>query len=170
MSQRLSSPIAQLLKEHGQIRRRLRQLTKELEKTTASPSPVKAREVTDHLLELLDTELAGHAKKEEVALFPAFEAACSGYSELSRARWEHQDLDRETRRAIQELRRLARRVGGGDEESLEACLTEIRKVVDYLQRSLHQHFKTEEDCLFPEAERLLTPEQWQQVEVGMGGK
>ncbi len=161
------NPIDHLLEEHRLIMAQvadLRQAVADLTRRGEAAVP-EALPVLRRVGQMMETQLALHAKKEDDLLFPAVEAvigAEGGPTAVMRA--EHKDIHAQgelLRQTIHELadvehpeieagrERLKELAAtGGSAESLRASAEEIVRLLDL-------HFAKEEQILFPMALDLL---------------
>lgn len=159
--------IEHLLQDHRDIMAQVADLRKAVADLTvrgeaALPS---VRPVLVRIGQMMATQLAQHARKEDEALFPAIEAVIGAEGGPTQGmRLEHQEIHGQgevLRKTLYELnavehpkieaggaklRELA--VSGGSAETLKANAEEIIRLLD-------MHFDKEEQILFPMAEALL---------------
>ena len=168
-------PIERLLWEHQSIMRQvagLRQAVAALagHGEAALPETLPALRATARMIE---TELFGHARREDDALFPAMERVFGRAGTPTEAmREEHRAIHAEAERFRSTLRELHEvehpaivaggerlrdlAVSGGDAEALRAAGSQLVRLLD-------DHFRKEEEVLFPMARELLEPEDLEAV-------
>lgn len=161
------NPIEHLLQDHRTIMAQIAELRKAIVVLAdrGEAALPEVRPVLAGIGEMMATQLAHHAKKEDDALFPAMEAligAEGGPTQVMRV--EHKEIHRQgelLRQTLHELnevehprieaagaalRELA--AVGGNAETLRANAEEIIRLLD-------MHFGKEEQILFPMAEAML---------------
>ena len=163
-------PIEHLLQEHRDIRAQiadLRAATCDLAMRGAAALP-DALPVLRRIGQMMQTQLALHAKKEDEALFPAIEAVLgTDGSPTVVMRQEHDDIHARGAMMRQVLHQLSMMehpaieteaeklhllsVNGGSAATLRATAEEIIELLD-------AHFGKEEQMLFPMAENVLGAE------------
>ncbi|MBI3763548.1 MAG: hemerythrin domain-containing protein [Chloroflexi bacterium] len=169
-------PIQHLLDEHKAIMAQvadLRKAVRDLEARGDAALP-DSLPVLRRFGQLMETQLARHAKKEDEALFPALEALFGAEGTPTAVmRVEHAEIHRRGelfRRTLSELQtvehpaleakgealRSLTGVKGGGADALRATATEIIELIEW-------HFGKEEQILFPMAEQMLDPETLAQV-------
>jgi hemerythrin-like domain-containing protein len=160
------NPIAHLLQEHRDIMAQvadLRQTVADLNARGEAALPA-ARPVLARIGQMMATQLARHAQKEDEVLFPAIEAVIGAEGGPTQVmRLEHGQIHRQgelLRQTLHELNavehpkieaggaKLRELAAGGSAESLKANAEEIISLLDL-------HFGKEEQILFPLAESLL---------------
>ena len=171
--------IKQLLQEHVEIMAQvadLRAAARDLA-TRGDAALSDALPVLRRIGQMMETQLALHAKKEDEALFPAIEAALGvDDSPTTAMRLEHQDIHAQGERLRQTLRELsevqhpmlelsgARLCSLAANRGSAASLCATAEEIIYL---LDAHFSKEEQMLFPMAENLLDEETLNQIGARM---
>lgn len=122
--------------------------------------------VLQRIGEILETQLALHARKEEEALFPAMERVIGAEGPTAVMRMEHEDIHgqgrllRATLRELNEVEhprieasreRLRRSMAAGGNANV------FRELSEQILQLLDMHFYKEEQILFPMAQRMLAP-------------
>ncbi len=173
-------PIEHLLQEHRDIRVQiadLRAVTRDLAVRGAAALP-GALPVLRRFGQMMQTQLALHAKKEDEALFPAIEAVFGADgSPTFVMRQEHDDIHARGERMRQVLHQLSVMehpaietgtekpqlwsAASGSAATLCATAEEIIELLD-------AHFGKEEQMIFPMAENVLGEEMLAEVGQKMG--
>jgi iron-sulfur cluster repair protein YtfE (RIC family) len=168
-------PIQHLLDEHRDIMARvdeLRQAAAELAARGEAALPAVLPKL-DRVGQMMETQLALHAKKEDDALFPALEAVFgAGGGPTSVMRMEHRaihDQGELLRQTLYELNEVEHPQIEAGRERLKALVTSgasaasLRDNAEEILRLLDAHFGKEEQILFPMAQSLLDDETLRQV-------
>jgi iron-sulfur cluster repair protein YtfE (RIC family) len=159
--------IEHLLAEHREIMAQiadLRQATTDLAERGEAALPA-ALPVLRRTGELMATQLADHARKEDEGLFPALEAVfgVSGGPTVVMRR-EHRDIHgqgdllRQTLHELNEVEHPQIEAGGAQLRALAGAgssAAALRATAEEIIRLLDLHFGKEEQILFPMAEQLL---------------
>jgi iron-sulfur cluster repair protein YtfE (RIC family) len=123
-----------------------------------------ARPVLQGTARMIETELLAHARREDDALFPAIERALSEDVLTGQMRQEHRDIHAEadrfraTLRQLNEVEHPAIVAGGARLGELAAAggrADVLRETGAELIRLLDEHFRKEEEILFPLAREVL---------------
>jgi len=160
-------PIERLLFEHQGIMRQVADLRRAIgaltERGDAALSEV--RPVLQATVRMIEAELLGHARREDDALFPALERALGAPDALTdEMRREHRDIHaqadlfRGTLRELAEVQHPAIVAEGARLRELSAgspSAAQLRASGAEMIRLLDQHFRTEEEILFPMAREVL---------------
>jgi iron-sulfur cluster repair protein YtfE (RIC family) len=161
------NPIQHLLDEHQLIMAEivpLRRAVADLNLRGDAALPA-ALPVLRRIGQMMETQLAAHAQKEDEALFPALEAIFgAGPGPTQVMRWEHRaihgqgDVLRQTLRELNEIEH-PRIVAGGERlrhlTTTDANANTLRATATDIIHLLNSHFGKEEQILFPMAENLL---------------
>ena len=161
-------PITHLLDEHALIMNEmaaLRRAAAELagRGDTAVPDVLP---VLRRIGEILETQLAWHARKEEDALFPAMERVIGAEGPTAVMRMEHEEIHgqgRLLRATLRELNEVEHPRIEASRERLRLSMAEggsaevFREISEQILHLLDMHFHKEEQILFPMAQRLLEP-------------
>ena len=163
----MSDPIRHLLQEHTHIMEQIAELRAALRDLSARRDAAvpDALPVFRRIGQMMETQLATHARKEDDALFPAIESMLGADgSPTGVMRMEHTHIHAQgelLRNTLHELNQIEHpqieasgeqlrvlSVQGGDVAALRATAEEIITLLD-------AHFDKEEHILFPMAESLL---------------
>lgn len=160
-------PIGHLLDEHRAIMTEVADLRAAARDLAALGEPAlpAALPVLRRIGQLMETQLARHARKEDEVLFPAIEAVLGAAgSPTAVMRWEHNEIHAQgelLRRTLAELNSVehpAIEAGGAQLRSLAAAggsAKDLASTAEEIIRLLDTHFGKEEQVLFPMAARLL---------------
>jgi hemerythrin-like domain-containing protein len=166
-------PIERLLQEHVRIMRQVSDLRRAV-KTLGERGEGALTELRPALqgtVRMIETELLAHARREDDALFPAIERALDVAEMTGQMRQEHRDIHAEADRFRTTLRELnetehpaivasQERLGAlaatGGAESLRTTAAELIRLLD-------DHFRKEEEVLFPMARGVLEARELENV-------
>lgn len=166
-------PIDRLLQEHVLIMRQvadLRSAVQTLAERGEGALP-ELRPALQGTVRMIETELLAHARREDDALFPAIERALDVTEMTGQMRQEHRDIHAEAdrfRATLRELNetehpaivasqaRLGELAATGGAESLRATAAELIRLLD-------DHFRKEEEVLFPMARGVLEAKELESV-------
>jgi iron-sulfur cluster repair protein YtfE (RIC family) len=125
---------------------------------------------------MIESELLAHARREDDAMFPVVERVLSERALLDEMRDEHRDIHAEADRFRATLRELNKVehpaiVAGGERlKGLVAGGTDavaLRATAAELIRQLDEHFRKEEEILFPLVREVLEPEELDEIARAM---
>lgn len=173
----MRDPIERLLWEHQGIMRQVADLRVAVRALAerGEAALAEVRPVLRGTVRMIETELLAHARREDDALFPVIERALNEEGMTGQMRQEHRDIHAEAdrfRATLRELNevehpaivaggaRLGELVATGGAEALRATGAE-------LIRLLEEHFRKEEEVLFPMAREVLEPEELEAVARAM---
>lgn len=162
----MRDPIDRLLREHVLIMREIAELRGAVRALAERGERAldEVRPALQGTVRMIESELLAHARREDDALFPAIEHALNEKALTGQMRDEHRDIHSEadrfraTLRQLEEvdhpaiveggsrLRELA--AAGGGAEVLRATGAELIRLLD-------DHFRKEEEILFPMARDVL---------------
>jgi PAS domain S-box-containing protein len=155
----MGHPIFVLLKEHEFVKEAVQGISQfvsvlERGKDFGENELTRIKELLGHL-----KEYEKHEIREENSLFPYLER--HGVTQPPAIMWAEHD---EQRREVKEASKtLENRENLGVEEFREKLLLHLKNLTDLIPN----HFYKEENILFPAALKLLTDEEWQEVEASM---
>ena len=174
----MQDPIQRLLQEHRAIMRQVAELRSAVQtladrSENALPGVLPVLQVT---VRMIESELLAHARREDDALFPAIERTLNDSALTGQMRQEHRDIHaegdrfRSTLREINEVEHPAIVAGGALLKTLVATggsAEALRRTGAKLIRLLDDHFRKEEEILFPMAREVLQPDQLEAIARAM---
>ena len=171
-------PIEQLLEEHKVILAQVDQMQQAAEQLEngGEASVAAALPVFSRFGEMTRTRLDLHRRKEDDVLFPVIEEAFDGLeAPTGPMREQHKEIHAQGavfRQTLQELNEVQHPAIEAGSEELRNLVENggsagaLRRVALYLADLLHDHFRKEEQMLFPMARQVLEREQWDRVQAG----
>jgi len=162
----MRDPIDRLLWEHQGIKRQIADLRGAVLALAEQGDRALAgvRPVLQGTARMIDSELLAHARREDEALFPVIERALNEKALTGEMRQEHRDIHAEadlfrvTLRQLNEVEHPAIVAGGaqlGRLAGADAGAQALRAAGAELIRLLDEHFRKEEEILFPMAREVL---------------
>lgn len=174
----MADPIERLLREHREIMRQVAELRGALRALAERREDAleETRLVFLGTARMIETELLAHARREDEALFPAVARALEDGSLTDQMKLEHRDIHAEadrfrgTLRELHQVEHPAIVAGGarlGQLASAGSSVEILRTSGAELIRLLDEHFRKEEEILFPMAREALTSTELDEVARAM---
>ena len=174
----MQDPIERLLQEHRSIMRTIAGLRTAVQAlaTRGDAALAETRPALEGTVRMIESELHAHARREDDAMFPVVERAMVERALLEEMRDEHRRIHGGADRFVATLRELHEVehpaiVAGGERLSglvaTGAGAAALRATAAELIRQLDDHFRKEEEILFPMAREVLEAGELEEVARAM---
>ena len=154
MPKRVTDPIAQLMQEHDETLRQLKELNRACKALMENGLSKQILDQVLSSLKFIDEEVSHHNKREEEALFPVLDRYVEGPTQIMRT--EHRELSRQFHR----LRAAVEKINKGRDSRAVQNLAETgREVVQVFVNHIHK----ENYVLFPLVQKFLNKQELRQI-------
>lgn len=174
----MQDPIERLLQEHRSIMRTIADLRTAVQAlaTRGDDALAEVRPALQAAVRMIESELHAHARREDDAMFPVVERVMAERALLEQMRDEHRSIHTEAdrfRATLHELHEVEHPaiVAGGERLSglvaAGAGSAALQAIAAGLIRQLDDHFRKEEEILFPMAREVLEPDELDEIARAM---